>query len=139
MGVAQREQAVEQTAPSLGLRERFAGSVLLLNAQPLTRIAQLCTSDITMADRGETAITFARGANVLLSEPLASIALALGCQRVADGEQDGWLLPGRKPGTHITAERTPDKSALASGRALAGRCGRPRVLEGEVDVRIDPG
>jgi hypothetical protein len=34
----------------IGLRERFAGSVLLLYAQPLTRIAQLRTSAITTAD-----------------------------------------------------------------------------------------
>ena len=47
----------------IGLRERFAGSVLLLYAQPLTRIAQLRTSDITTADSGETAITVARGAD----------------------------------------------------------------------------
>jgi len=38
----------------IGLRERFAGSVLLLYAQPLTRIAQLRTSHITTADSGES-------------------------------------------------------------------------------------
>ncbi|MDP9259015.1 MAG: hypothetical protein M3Q31_21050, partial [Actinomycetota bacterium] len=90
----------------IGLRERFAGSVLLLYAQPLTRIAQLRTSDIMTADSGEIAITVARGA-IVLPEPLASIALALRYQRISNGDVDGWLLPGRKPGTHITAEHLP--------------------------------
>lgn len=58
----------------IGLRERFAGSVLLLYAQPLTRIAKRRTSDSMTADGGETAITVARGA-IVLPEPLASIAL----------------------------------------------------------------
>jgi hypothetical protein len=53
----------------IGLRERFAGSVLLLYAQPLPRIAQLRTSDITTTDSGEIAITVARGA-IVLPEPL---------------------------------------------------------------------
>jgi hypothetical protein len=51
------------------------GPIPLLYAQPLTRIAQLRTSDITTADSGEIAITVARGA-IVLPEPLASIALA---------------------------------------------------------------
>ncbi len=119
----------------LGLRERFAGSVLLLYAQPLTRIAQLCTSDITMTDRGETAITFARGANVL-PEPLASIALALRCQRVADGEQDGWLLPGRKPGTHITAEHLRKRLAVHGITSRPGRHGALLALAGRLPAPI---
>jgi hypothetical protein len=119
----------------LGLRERFAGSVLLLYAQPLTRIAQLCTSDITMTDRGETAITFARGANVL-PEPLASIALALRCQRVADGVQDGWLLPGRKPGTHITAEHLRKRLAVHGITSRPGRHGALLALAGRLPAPI---
>jgi hypothetical protein len=84
-------------SPRIGLRERFAGRVLLLYAQPLTRIAQLRTSDITTANGGEITITVARGA-IVLPEPLASIALALRYQRVADGEQGGWLHLARDVG-----------------------------------------
>ena len=97
--------------------------------RPCSRIAQLCTSDITMTDRGETAITFARGANVL-PEPLASIALALRCQRVADGEQDGWLLSGRKPGTHITAEHLRKRLAVHGITSRPGRHGALLALAG---------
>lgn len=49
-----------------------------------------------------------RGA-IVLPQPLASIALALRYHRVADGEQDGWLLPRRKPGTDLTAEHLPNR------------------------------
>jgi hypothetical protein len=56
--------------------------VLELRQQHRLRlVAQLRTSDITTADSGEIAITFARGA-IVLPEPLASIALALRYQRV---------------------------------------------------------
>src|SRR5215208_2505190 len=102
-GAAEASRPVGRTCFRIGLRERFAGSLLLLYDQPLTRTAQLRTSDITTADSGEIALTFARGA-IVLPKPLASIALALRYQRAGDDEQDGWLLPGRKPGTHITAE-----------------------------------
>jgi hypothetical protein len=46
---------------------------------------------------GEITITVARGA-IVLPEPLASIALALRYQRVADGEQGGWLHLARDVG-----------------------------------------
>jgi hypothetical protein len=119
----------------LRLRERFAGSVLLLYAQPLTRIAQLRTSDITMTDRGEIAVTFARGANVL-PDPLASIALALRYQRVAAGEEDGWLLPGRKPGTHITAEHLRKRLAAHGITSRPGRHGALLALAGRLPAPI---
>jgi hypothetical protein len=119
----------------IGLRERFAGSVLLLYAQPLTRIAQLRTSDITTADIGEIAITFARGA-IVLPEPLALIALAVRYQRVADGEEDGWLLPGRKPGTHITAEHLRKRLAAYGVTSRPGRHGALLALAGRLPAPI---
>ena len=61
----------------------------------------------------------------MLLGPLASIALALRCQRVANGEQDGWLLPGRKPGTHITAEHLRRRLAV---HGITSRPGRPGAL-----------
>jgi hypothetical protein len=119
----------------IGPRERFAGSVLLLYAQPLTRIAQLRTSDITTADSGEIALTFARGA-IVLPEPLASVALALRYQRVADGDQDGWLLPGRKPGTHVTAEHLRKRLAPHGITSRPGRHGALLALAGRLPAPI---
>jgi hypothetical protein len=119
----------------IGLRERFAGSVLLLYAQPLTRIAQLRISDIATAAGGEIAITFARGA-IVLPEPLASIALALRYQRIADGEADGWLLPGRKPGMHITAEHLRKRLAPLGITSRPGRHGALLALAGRLPAPI---
>ena len=119
----------------IGLRERFAGSVLLLYARPLTRIAQLRTSDITTANGGEIAITVARGA-IVLPEPLASIALALRDQRISSEDVDGWLLPGRKPGTHITAEHLRKRLAPYGVTSRPGRHGALLALAGRLPAPI---
>jgi hypothetical protein len=119
----------------IGARERFVGSVLLLYAQPLTRIAQLRTEDITLTDRAETALTLTRGA-LVLPEPLASIALALRYRRVADGEHDGWLLPGRKPGTHVTAEHLRKRLAPYGITSRAARHGALLALAGRLPAPI---
>jgi hypothetical protein len=59
-------------------------------------------------------------------------------QRVAAGEEGGWLLPGRKAGTHITAEHLRKRLAAhitsRPGRhgallALAGRLPAPILAE----------
>jgi hypothetical protein len=85
-------------------RDRFAGCLLLLYAQPLTRIAALRISDIAATPDGQITITLARGA-VALPEPLGSLAHALRDQRLANAGSEGWLLPGRNAGSHITAAR----------------------------------
>ncbi len=89
-------------------RDRLAGCLLLLYAQPLTRTATLKTSDITTTAEGQIAITLARGA-VTLPDPLSSLTISLRDQRRAATGGDGWLLAGRKQGTHITAERLRDR------------------------------
>jgi hypothetical protein len=86
-------------------------------------------------DSGEIALTFARGA-VLLPEPLASIALALRDQRAGDDEQDGWLLPGRKPGTHITAEHLRKRLAPHGVTSRPGRHGALLALAGRLPAPI---
>lgn len=57
-----------------------------------------------MTHDGQATITLARGA-VALPEPLASVALRLRYQRLQATGKEGWLLAGRKAGTHLTAER----------------------------------
>ena len=85
-------------------RDRLAGCLLLLYAQPLTRTAALRTSDVALTADSQTTITLGRGA-IVLPEPLGSIALALRDQRfTASATTEGWLMPGRNAGTHISAE-----------------------------------
>jgi len=89
-------------------RDRFAGLLLLLYAQPLTRTAALRTRDVATTADGQITITLARGA-VALPAPLGSLAHALRYQRPTGADNDSWLLPGQKAGTHITAERLRER------------------------------
>jgi hypothetical protein len=90
--------------PELDLRDRFAGSVLLLYGKPTTRIVALRTTDIKTTPGGEITLRLGRG-EIPLPEPLAEIAQALRDQQLQRSGTDGWLLPGRHAGQHITADR----------------------------------
>jgi hypothetical protein len=90
--------------PELDPRDRFAGSVLLLYGKPTTRIVALRTTDINTTPDGEITLRLGRGA-IPLPEPLAQIAQALRDQQLARTGIDGWLIPGRHAGQHITADR----------------------------------
>jgi hypothetical protein len=81
------------------LRDRFAGSVLLLYGKPLTRICALTTAAVLVGGEGERRLRLGRG-EVPLPEPLGEITLAL----LERAGADGWLLPGRHAGTHIGAD-----------------------------------
>ncbi len=83
----------------LDLRDRFAGSVLLLYGKPLTRICVLRPAAVRVGGEGQRRLRLGRG-EVPLPEPLGEITLALR-ERAAT---DGWLLPGRHAGTHISAD-----------------------------------
>lgn len=79
---------------------------------------------LTVTSDGEITVTLARGA-VPLPEPLGSLAHALRDQRLAATDAEGWLLPGRKAGTHITAERLRERLQryeITSRRAATPRC-----------------
>jgi hypothetical protein len=123
-------------------RDRFAGALVLLLGQPLTRIAQLRRSDLVETD-GTVALRLGRRP-LELPRPLARIAVELrdqpaGRTRVAAADGD-WLLPGRKHGSHLTAERLRERlqplgiRATRRGRhgallALAGRLPAPILAE----------
>jgi hypothetical protein len=90
--------------PSIAVRDRVAGVLIVLFAQPVGRIARLIVDDITVVDEsvavrfGDTAIT--------LPEPLASdlrvlIADRRGCVAAAVPESR-WLFPGGSPGQPIS-------------------------------------
>ena len=87
----------------LDLRDRFAGSVLLLYGKPATRIAALRTTDVHTGHHGEIALRLGRG-EIPLPEPLATIAQALRSRELKRAGAEGWLLPGRHAGQHISAD-----------------------------------
>jgi hypothetical protein len=87
----------------LDLRDRFAGSVLLLYGKPITKICAFRTAVISVDADGGTTLQLGRGENPL-PEPLGSIALAVRYRQLKRTGAAGWLLPGRHAGTHITAD-----------------------------------
>lgn len=89
--------------PGVDPRDRFTGSVLLLFGKPVTWIAALSTTDIHTAANGEITLRLGRG-EIPLPEPLAAIAQVLRDQQLQRTGIDGWLIPGRLAGQHITAD-----------------------------------
>jgi len=87
----------------LDLRDRFAGSVLLLYGKPTTQIAALRTTDIDTTTDGEVTLRLGRG-EIPLPEPLAQIGQTLRDQQVQRTGTDGWLIPGRHAGHHVSAD-----------------------------------
>ena len=108
-------------AREIDLRDRFAGSVLLLCGKPLTRIAALRTTAVSVDANGETTLELGRGA-IQLPEPLGAIALALRYQQLERTGTEGWLLPGRHAGAHITADTLRGRlKRYGIGPSRAGR------------------
>lgn len=83
--------------------ERLAGCLLLLFGQPLTRSAALRAEDVGLAADGEVTITVGRGP-ITLPEPLGALARAMRGRALERHGEEAWLFPGRKAGTHLTAE-----------------------------------
>jgi len=87
----------------IDLRDRFAGSVLLLYGKPLTKIAQLRSADLNTTAEGIVTLRLGRG-ETPLPEPLGMIALALQTQQLQRIEAGDWLFPGRHAGQHLIAD-----------------------------------
>jgi hypothetical protein len=79
---------------------RVAACVLLLYAQPVTRIMTLTTDDITVDENG--AMTLRLGdPPAPVPEPFASLIRQLLAQRPT-GATSRWLFPGRRPGQPLS-------------------------------------
>ncbi len=89
--------------PTVELLDRFAGSVMLLYAKPLTHIAALRTTAVGVHTDGQVTLRLGRG-DILLPGPLDQLALALRSQRLQRAGAEGWLLPGLHAGTHRSAD-----------------------------------
>jgi hypothetical protein len=89
----------------LDLRDRVAGCLVLLYAQPISRICMLTAEHLTR-HRGHIAIRLGRTPREL-PEPLGALTMTLAGQRptlasIAPGPDDRqWLSPGRRLGTPI--------------------------------------
>ncbi len=61
----------------------------------------------------------------MIPEPLGSIALALRDRCLTTTDGDGWLMPGRQAGTHITGERLRER---LKAYGITSRPGRHAAL-----------
>lgn len=120
---------------SIDLRDRLAGSLLLLYAQPLTRTAALRTSDIHTVETGDTTIVLARGA-IPLPDPLAGIATRLRSAGLGASGEDGWLFAGQKAGMHIGADRLQTRLQAYGIRSVPGRQGALLALAARLPAPI---
>ena len=87
-----RRYLTEDHAP---LRIRAAACLMLLYAQPLSRILRLTTGDVTRGDDGQAWICFGHPP-APVPEPFASLLTQLIASRPAGS--GNWLFPGRNPG-----------------------------------------
>lgn len=83
--------------------DRVAGALVVLYAQPLTRIAALTIDDVRRAD-GHTTLAIG-GVDLELPEPFATLAGELPRRRrhgVGDQLPTRWLFPAARPDRHVT-------------------------------------
>lgn len=86
------------------LRDRAAGLLLALFAQPLTRISALAMTDLDLAGT-EVQITLGTHGPVPVPEPFGQIlrdhATNRGPRNIEVNRTSPWLFPGNRPGQHI--------------------------------------
>ena len=110
---------------ALDLRERVAGGLLLLYAQPITKITRLRREDVTLNDEDQVLIALGQEP-VPLPAPLAALAVRLRdaaapLATTAATTTNPWLLPGRKLGQPITPHALSRRLSALGVPATAAR------------------
>jgi len=113
------------------LRSRVAACLMLLFAQPATRIVRLTLDDITHADDGGVFIRFGEPPTPV-PEPFATLLLRASAQRdnlqTATNPGARWLFPGRRAGQPLHASHLTQLVRDLGIPALAGRTAALRQL-----------
>ena len=110
---------------TLDLRERVAGGLLLLYAQPITKMTRLRREDVILNDEGQVLIALGQEP-IPLPAPLATLAIRLRdaptpLATTAATTTNRWLLPGRKLGRPITPHALSRRLSALGVPAVAGR------------------
>jgi hypothetical protein len=111
---------------TLELTDRVAGCLLLLYAQPLSRITTITLDQIGRDDDGQVVTISFGNHDIDLHEPLASLIGALidtprGYVGLRAPDPSPWLFPGGQPGRPLTAARLGDRLGKLGIDARAGR------------------
>ena len=104
--------------------DRVAGCLVLLYAQPLTRIATLTLAHVSESPAG---LSLSLGSHpVDIPEPLAGLIRELTARRrghtaIGRADDSTWLFPGGQPGRPISPQRLAARLTLLGIPARAGR------------------
>jgi hypothetical protein len=116
---------------------RFTAAAVLLFGQPLTRVAALRSGDLIRTGHGWQLRFGRRPVDVpaLLDEVLADLTVATRTTRTAASATD-WLMPGRKHGTHVTAEELRRRLHVLNLPVRPGRRGALLALASELPAAV---
>ena len=117
--------------------DRVAGALVVLYAQPLTRIAGLTTDAVTTGPEG-TAIRFDRF-TIDLPEPFATLAQQLPIRRQAGAANllpTNWLFPSRRPDRPIGADTLGQRLRRIGINARECRIAALNQLAGEIPPAV---
>lgn len=113
------------------LRDRAAGLLLALFAQPLTRIAALRMDDLDLT-RDEVQITLGPHGPIPVPEPFGQVlrdhAANRGPRNIELNRTSPWLFPGNRPGQHIHSTYLMNQLAKSGTNLLGTRLGAMRSL-----------
>jgi len=114
--------------------DRVAGTLLVLYAQPLTRIAGLSVDQLTEGLDGEITISFDRH-QIDLTEPFASLARQLPISRrqgAADQLETRWLFPSTRPDRPVHPTTIADRLRRLGIDPRASRAAAVTQLAAEI-------
>jgi hypothetical protein len=121
------------------LRSRVAACLMLLFAQPATRIVRLTIDDVTRAADGQVFVRFGEPATPV-PEPFATLLLQATAQRdnldTATNPGARWLFPGRRAGQPLHASHLSQLVRDLGIPALAGRTAALRQLVLQVPAPV---
>jgi hypothetical protein len=121
------------------LRSRVAACLMLLFAQPATRIVRLTIDDITRTADGQIFIRFGEPPTPV-PEPFATLLLQATAQRdnlqTATNPRARWLFPGRRAGQPLHASHLAELVRDLGIPALAGRTAALRQLVLQVPAPV---
>ena len=121
------------------LRSRVAACLMLLFAQPATRVVRLTIDDVTRAADGQVLIRFGQPPTPV-PEPLATLLLQATAQRdnldTATNPGARWLFPGRRAGQPLHASHLRQLVRDLGIPALAGRTAALRQLVLQVPAPV---
>ena len=119
-------------------RVRFTAAAVLLFGQPLTRVAALRREDLIRTDHGWQLRLGRRPVDVpaLLDEALADLTVATRRTARTAASPTDWLMPGRKHGTHVTAEELRRRLQVLDLPVRPGRRGALLALASELPAAV---